>query len=43
MEVAASNSSNSTADNVLHGVDEIVNQTLEPAVERDSGRVTLTL
>lgn len=35
MAVAASNGTNSTADEVLHGVDEIVNETLEPAVERD--------
>ena len=33
--VAASNASNGTADSVLHGVDEIVNETLEPAVERE--------
>jgi len=33
--VAESNESNSTANDVLHGVDEIVNDTLEPAVERD--------
>ena len=36
MAVAASNGTNSTADEVLHGVDEIVNETLEPAVEREA-------
>ena len=41
MAVAASNATNSTADKVLHGVDEIVNETLEPAVEREPWLKTL--